>query len=126
MAKPKTSIKTLPKTEAGQEGVLDNRVVFTMFCKDIVDNIKKQIPKKPASVKQVVTYSLLSIDEGARKEIQEAIKENKKFDRLVEGSIIANKKRILEFFEKQKDKVSNTAQLKQRIAELEAKVAKDG
>ena len=122
MGKGKQNIKALPKTASEQEGGIENRVVFTIFCKDVVDAIKKQLPKKPSSVKQVVTYSLLSMDESTKKEVLDLIKENKKFDRTIEGFITSNKKKILEFFEKQKDKNSNVSALKQRIAELEAKV----
>lgn len=128
MKKEKTSIKTLPKTEVREQegGEIKNRVVFTMFCKNVVDQIKKQLPKKPASVKQIVTYSLVSMDEGVKREVMEAIRNNKKYDKTIDGFIINNKKNIVDFFEKQKDKENSVSYLKQRVQELESKLGKGG
>ena len=127
MEKKKTSIKSLPQKEATKSdiqegGEISNRLVFTVYAKNPVDQIKKALPLKPCSVKQVIVVSLLMADEPTRKEILDLVRENKSMDRAVEGFIIDNKKKILDFFSGQKNKTSTTTVLKQRIAELEAKV----
>ena|SRR3989338_836371 len=129
MEKKKTSIKSLPQKEVSKseqkEGGSDNitnRIVFTLFCKDVVDAIKTQIPKKPSSFKQIVAYSLASLDDETKRNVLELIKNNKAFDVVVEKWIGDNRKHVIAFFEKQPDKESNVSLLKARIAELEAKV----
>ncbi|MBI2101851.1 hypothetical protein HYT53_04550 [Candidatus Woesearchaeota archaeon] len=123
MGTKKQNIKTLASKDAQPErGEIENRVVFTLYCKDVIDGIKKQLAKKPMAMKQAVVVSLLLVDEPTRKEILELVRENKKFDKTLEGFITTNKKKIMDFFQNQKDKTSTTAVLKQRIAELEAQV----
>ncbi len=118
----KVDEKESDKSEGGEVESIKNRCVFTIFCASAVSGIKKQIPSKPSSVKQVVTYSLISLDEETKRGIIELIRNNKAFDVVVEKWIHSHKKQVLDFFSGQKDKTSSTAVLKQRIAELEAKV----
>ena len=126
MEKKKTSIKTLASKDVLPEGgEIENRIVFTIYALKIVDQIKKTLPRKPFSMKQAIVVSLLLADESTRKEILDLVRENKKFDKTLEGFITDNKKKITDYFQNQKDKTSTTAVLKQRIAELEAKVGKN-
>lgn len=122
MPKRKTSIKGLPESETGNNGMNPNKCVFTVFCKNIVDELKKEVPNKPATLKQMVIYSLLSMDESSKREVVEMIRNNKRFDRVVDNFIRENRRIIVDFFSQQRDLQGNVAVLRQRIAELEAQV----
>ncbi len=122
MPKRKTSIKALPESETGNNGVNANKCVFTLSCKHVIDELLEELKSKPTTMKQVVAFSLLSMDESSRKDVIKLMKENKRFDREIEAYIKQNKRHIVKFFSEQRDFIQNVAYLKNRIAELEAMV----